>query len=386
MFSFSKAKREIERLFKQILNVPSAALEYFFATPYYDFALSKQKKLTTNYPPTGKKFAVYLMFPSRGLLQSHLLALAYLKANGFEAVVVTNYPLNSPDREHLLENCWSLIERPNYGYDFGGYRDAMFMLAPLFHQMDRLVILNDSTWFPLPEKSDWLRDVEKLNVDFCGAISGSRMSRGQGKDHRNLKWTFSSTNRDFHYCSFALAFSGRLINDPKFLRFWRKIRLTKIKNKTVRRGEIGLSQVFTRSGFTHASTFDVAGMETALSKLPVERIAEITKRVILPTGMAQKMIKQDVLDRISMTEQWRLEAIKYILSCAALYGASFSTADFNITENCFGFLKKTPVAAGGESADISLEILSRLRGDGTDVFREEALNLKNRTKSTAMID
>jgi hypothetical protein len=381
MSTYSKIRRETQRFFDQIVNLPKALIEYFFSTPWYDYVLSKHQKITTTYSPKSRKFAVYLMFPNQGLLRSHFLALAYLKAHGFEIVVVTNYPLKNADRENLLKECWSLIERPNYGYDFGGYRDAMFMLTPYFKQIDRLVILNDSTWFPLPEKSDWLDDVEHLNVDFCGAISGYRVRRKQVKDHRNFEWEFESTNRDFHYCSFALAFSNRLINDQKFLRFWKKIRLTKNKNKTVRRGEIGLSQMITKNRFTHACTFDVESMDIELKKLSTARIAELTRKIILPPRNPKNLIKQALIERFSTTEEWRLEAIKYILSCVALYGASFSTAEFNVTEKRFAFLKKTPVASGGESADISLEILSHLSGEAAEVFQAEALQLVNRSKS-----
>jgi Rhamnan synthesis protein F len=377
----SKIRREAERVFDQLIDLPKSVIEYFCATPWYDHAISKNKKITTNHPPQGRQVAIYLIFPNQGLLQSHFIALKYLKARGFEAVIVTNYPLSQADRESLLKECWSLIERPNYGYDFGGYRDAMLMLSPYFKNMDRLVMLNDSTWFPLPEKSDWLLEVEKLNVDFCGAISGYRVHREQVKDHRNLIWNLASTNRDFHYCSFALAFSNRLINDNRFLQFWKRIRLTKNKNKTVRRGEIGLSQMIINNGFTHAATCDVAGMDQALKKLSIERIASITQQLILPAGNARNLVKKTVMDSFVASEEWRQEAINYILSCVALYGASFSTAEFNVTEKRFAFLKKTPVAAGGESAEISLDILNRLSGEAAEVFQAEALQLKNRTKT-----
>ncbi len=380
MIKTHKIWRELKRIFFQAVDLPLLVLEYFLATSWYDYVLSKRKTVTINTAPDGEKFAAYLIFPNKGLLKSHLVALAYLKRHGYNVVVVSNLPLSPSDRGEVLKSCWALIERPNYGYDFGGYRDAVLMLEPYFQRMKRLVLLNDSTWFPLPGKSDWLADVEAKNVDFCGAISGYGIRREEAKDYPNLQWNFSTKHPEFHYCSFALAFSQRVIADPKFIQFWKCIRLTKRKNKTVRRGEIGLSQCLIGAGFTHDSTLNLESMEAGLQKLPVERIAEITHCLILPLGEKLRLSKQTMVSSISMTEEWRQLAIKYILSCSVLQGSSYSTAEFHVNENSFPFLKKSPLAVGGESAEISLAILKKLEGDSADIFYQEALAMASRGK------
>jgi hypothetical protein len=101
----------------------------------------------------------------------------------------------------------------------------------------------------------------------------------------------------------------------------------------------------------------------------------------LPPNEIPNAIKSELLSRLEMTEKWREEAILYILSCSVLYGASYSTAEFNAKERQFPFLKKAPVAGGGKSADITLAILNDLGGETGAVFSAEALLLKNAKKS-----
>ena len=373
MASFpAKISREALRILFQIADLPRAFFEYYFSTYWYDHVVSKQKKIITNRSAQGSKFAIYLIFPKQGLLESHLIAIGYLKQHDFNVVVVSNLPLSANDKGRVLEACWTVIERPNYGYDFGGYRDGILMLAPYFENIERLVLLNDSTWFPLPGKSDWLSEVESLNVDFCGAISAYGVSRQQAKNHRSLVWEFSTQHSNFNYCSFALAFSKSLVNNPQFIRFWRKLKLTNRKNKTVRRGEIGLTQLFTKGEMTHGSTFNVAAMDAELQQLSGERILKIAQRIVLPLSKKHQQLKSDVLARASFTDEWRTEAIKYILRSAVFHGASYSTAEFNVNEKQFPFLKKTPVSSGGESADISVAILNELEGPTAKIFQLEA--------------
>jgi lipopolysaccharide biosynthesis protein len=78
--------------------------------------------------------------------------------------VVSNLPLVPEERETLRRACWQLIERPNVGYDFGAYRDAILLLGPKLRDLERLVLVNDLLWFPVGE-ADWIDDAERLEAD-----------------------------------------------------------------------------------------------------------------------------------------------------------------------------------------------------------------------------
>lgn len=377
LFSF-KIWRESKRIVRQILYFPPTAIEFFFATPWYDHVVSKSKIVTRNGQRNSDKVAIFLIFPDTGLLASHLLSLNYLVESNFDVVVVSNGALSDLDRGALLKICWILIERPNYGYDFGGYRDAILTLADDLCDIKRLVLLNDSTWFPLPNSSNWLGDVEALDVDFCGAGTAYGIDRRHAKEFEKITWNYSTKRSHFHYCSFALAFSNSLITHPDFLPFWRNLRLTSNKLRVVRRGEIGLSQWARNRDFSHASTFDVAQLAVLLHALPVERIAVIVKRIIFPPDKRTEKAHQLVLSRLEMTEEWRHYAVQYILSCVILFGVSYSTAEFNLKELRFAFLKKAPLSAGVVPSNASLEIIKELPEPARQVILNEALALRAR--------
>ena len=363
-----------------MLDAPRSLIEFLFSTFWYDHFVSRTKTVSRVRSREARRVAIYLIFPQRGLLASHLYAIKYLIENGFEVVVVSNCKLVEPDKKELLHLVWIVIERPNYGYDFGGYRDALLEIASEFKQLDRLILLNDSTWFPLPQTANWVADVEKLNVDFCGAVSAYGVERQQAKRYGNIDWSYSTVHRNFNYCSFALAFSNNVLIDPGFLKFWRQLRLTNRKNKTVRRGEIGLTQWVIKRDFSHACTFDVPAMRAHLESLPVLRLAEIVQRMILPAESEPAQTKSSILSAMEMTETWRLMAINYVLSCAALHGISYSTAEFNIHEMRFPFLKKVPLWAGQESSQISLSIIDGLEEPAKAMIKTEALSLRERLK------
>ena len=91
-----------------------------------------------------QKVAIYLIFPTSGVQESHLSAIEYIASSGYSPLVVSNLFLGDSDRQEVRSRCWQLIERPNYGFDFGGYRDGVLQLASSLHELTRLVIVNDS--------------------------------------------------------------------------------------------------------------------------------------------------------------------------------------------------------------------------------------------------
>ncbi len=118
-----KLKRELNRAFGQMLAGPSYFVQYLAATPYYDRVLARQRKIHVGAIPLKDRVAVYLIFPKNGLLPTHLRAIGYLLDNGYA-------PLPEADRQRLQPVSARLIERANFGYDFGGYRDAILSLEP----------------------------------------------------------------------------------------------------------------------------------------------------------------------------------------------------------------------------------------------------------------
>jgi len=360
-------RREVQRLVRQIVTAPAVLTSYLFAARYYDLIHGKKVRRTAGAVGPSKKIAIYLIFPQQGLLASHLGALQYLQAKGYAPVVVSNIALDEGARAQILKAAHLFIERPNFGYDFGGYRDAILSVADRLPTLDHLCLLNDSTWFNLPGAEDWLDAAEALHVDLAAAASNYGIPRVKMEEFRRIEWRYVTTHKNFHFCSFALLFSQRVLADPAFLRFWRRFPLTSNKSRTVRRGEIGLSKWILARDYTHGTTCDITHLDRDLAALGDDRIRAIARNLISPDDPQFLAVKHDLL----AANPSRDDLISLILTGVARRGSSYVLADYTLTEKHFPFLKKSPVWLNREASDITLTLAAALpKPDGEVIVNE----------------
>lgn len=362
-----KIRRELKRLFHQLWHLPTKLGSYLFSARYYDWVLARKVVRSDGPVPMSKKVAVYLIYPSFGLQPSHLDGLKYLLSKGYAPLVVSNLPLNLADREQLLPFCSMCIERPNFGYDFGGYRDGILTVMADMPNLERLLLINDSTWFPLPGCSDWLEESERLEVDLAAAASNYGIPRVDPIDYQDIQWNYVTTHKNFHFCSFALLFSRRVLADPGFSQFWKRFPLSNHKGRTVRRGEIGLSQWVLSKGFTYGIPYNVAMLQGDLAELDNMRLREVAENLITLDDLRMLDVKHDIL----AGNPNRQDLTCLVLTCVARQGSSYALADFAINERGFPFLKKSPVWLSKEASDITLRLASGLPGpQGAEILAE----------------
>lgn len=367
-----KLRRELFRAIRQMRAAPRIFLGYLFATRYYDLFLAGKIARTPGHVPASSKVAIYLIYPERGLQPSHRRGLEYLLSKGYAPIVVSNLPLRDVDRAQLLPLCHICIERPNFGYDFGGYRDGILTIMADMPKLDRLLLINDSTWFALPGRSDWIEESEAMGVNMAAAASNYGIPRVDAGDYRKIRWHYVKTHKNFHFCSFALLFAHRVLEDPNFARFWRKFRLSSDKKRTVRRGEIGLSQWILSRGFTTGVPYDIARLQEDIEKLDDKRLREVAGNMIVPEDPKLLAVKREAL----AGNPSRDDLIRLVLTCVARQGSSYALADFAINELGFPFLKQSPVWLSKEASDITLRLAGSLPGPYGEEIHAEALKLR----------
>jgi hypothetical protein len=120
-------------------------------------------------PMTGK-VALILAYQPTGIAASTWLTLEHLTAQGYAPLFISNAPLSPEDRATLTPLTWRIIERPNYGYDFGGYRDGILLLNDWGIRPERLFMMNDSIWFPLGPGSTLIKRLEAAEGDIIGGF------------------------------------------------------------------------------------------------------------------------------------------------------------------------------------------------------------------------
>ncbi len=162
----------------------------------------------------------------------------HLTASGYAVHLVSNAPLQPSEIARLRPLCRRIIERPNHGYDFGGYRQAILECLGSGLPIRRLLILNDSVWFPALRDCDLLQRLHATGADLAGAVY---------YDHR-------SPHR-VHLQSYLVAFSARAVASAAFRAFWRGYAMSNNKVRTIRNGEMRLTRVCLEAGLSVAALY-----------------------------------------------------------------------------------------------------------------------------------
>lgn len=278
-------------------------LRRYDAPRYNDIILRPKNVIHDGALALGSKAAIYLIFPKSGVLKSHLLALQYMIDNGYSPIVVSNLPLSDDDIDQLRSLTCRILRRENFGYDFGGYREAILVFQDQIKSLDHLALFNDSVWFPVQNTRSWLKDAESAEKDLMGAISHVDMGNDELREAlallsdqsgnppedpqkiidpqswfdefsnvlidyklppkavvaaRNLlrRRRIGKSDIKFHYCSFALLLGANILRDSRFFVFWKNLKITDHWKQTIIRGEIGFTQWAIKHGFSHGCTVD----------------------------------------------------------------------------------------------------------------------------------
>ena len=369
-----KFYKEIKRIIKQIVFLPSNLINYFFGTIFYDIFLSPSMKIKKGNLIFSKKISIFLIFPSNGLNKFHLRTLNYLIKKGYTPLVVSNLPLNKLDQKKIIDKCWNYIERPNYGSDIGGYRDGVLFLSEKIGDLDKLILINDSAWFPINDSNSFIDFIHNSNLDFIGATShyGFERHRLPLKKSGLLKPQFDFNNKNFHYATYALSISKKILKDAKFLKFWKNIKLSNKKNVVVRRGEIALTQyVIKNKKYSHGSFINSGKLEDILKNVSKETLLKISRETIIENNSLKKFKKRFIKSADSFSKD---ELIAFILIQVSRQIIVFSLIKFLIEDLKFPFLKKMLFKLDKSSAEDTYKIIKEL---DIDIFDEISSEIKS---------
>lgn len=338
MIPLWKIRRELGRIGTKILGLPAtlAFLPKRLSEPrrrrIYERDFAGLTRLTNGCLPETERIAIFLIFQPKGLAPSVLATCRWLAAEGYAPFVVSNGPLEDDARGQLADACWRLLERPNFGYDFGGYRDAILLLSRWELAPDRLIVMNDSVWLPMvPDLMPRLEAVT-LNADVVGLLQDEKVRHdtkgGQPIDTRK------------HLESYFYLFTASALSHPAFQHFWQDYRMTDFKPHTIKYGELGFSRHLREAGLRLDS----------LTKRSVflERLAEKDDAFLVRTLRYAAYADQDLakaaknLARLDPSQScWRSAALDLIRRAVnrRRFNASFPFANQKI----FGtlFLKKS---------------------------------------------
>jgi hypothetical protein len=238
MVSAWKIRRELDRLRQQLQGIMDLVTDPI-AQRQLERVLAAGLPSTVGALKMGPKIALFLIYQPKGLSESTLETCRFLKRAGYIPFVVSNAPLTRQDRIRLQPCVWRIIERPNFGYDFGGYRDGLTYLRQCGLTPAELLILNDSVWFPTITETDILVKLAASPADIAGPILRVRGSE------RFLE-------------SYLFRLRRSALEHPAFSDFWANLKLTSNKYYVIRRGERGFSAAMRGAGLQVEGVYDKA--------------------------------------------------------------------------------------------------------------------------------
>lgn len=254
----------------------------------YDRSKASKTRITRGQKTQTQELAIMLLYQPNGVAASTFHTLEHFLSKGIATLVVSNASLSQGDRNRLSEYAWKIIERPNYGYDFGGYRDAVLHILEEHQRPVRLFVLNDSIWFPLRNESDLVDGARASDADLYGFVLNDRM---HGIERHHIQ-------------SYFFSFGPRAMSNIAFENYWRDLFLTNNKNLVVRRCEIPMTEAFRRAGFSVAARHRYSDAARALKGLDNITLRQvIAYQAIIDTRNAQRLelhLNGDILD-----DEWR---------------------------------------------------------------------------------
>jgi hypothetical protein len=240
-----KIRREITRLGQQLRAIPEMVTDPI-RQRHHDQVVFPSLGFREGQRSPGSRVAIYLLYQPQGIGESTVYTCGFLAAKGYSVLIVSNAPVSEADAARLSPQVWRIVERPNFGHDFGGYRDGIRLLQRWGVSPGTLLILNDSVWFPLDPRSRVIEDLEAHPAPLAGAVLRERGAE------RFLE-------------SYLYRIDGRLLSEAAFRDFWEAFRLTSNKYHVIRRGERDFSHKMRAAGHEPAAIYRGTGLPGWLS-------------------------------------------------------------------------------------------------------------------------
>lgn len=325
-----KLGRELQRIGQQLRSIPE-----FFLEPgqrrRHDATRTQWLRPLEGAVPLARKVALLLLYQPAGVSKATRWTCEHLVRKGYAPLIISNASLSIADRAMLVPVTWRMAERPNFGYDFGGYRDGIWLLDQLQADPDVLIILNDSIWFPLTSNETLIDRMEASTADFVGALQLDPLRQREG---------IPMKKRPFFGSFFLMAKRGAL-QHLAFQRFWERYRLTSNKYKTIRRGERGLSHTLLDAGIRCEAIYTRSALDAHMRSLDNAALRRLLQQDLITID---ERIEQDMQSCVTAYEDsnyWRTRAIDLALRVTEKQNVLATAPITSLTVFEVSYLKKS---------------------------------------------
>ncbi len=211
--------------------------------------------------PFKLDIAILLIYQPTGVLRSFLAELEHFCTKGFSTIVVSNAPISDADLDLLKSKSHLVIQRPNYGYDFGGYREGVLTMFERGIHPRNLIIKNDSIWFPIWPDCDFIDRAVQSQADLYGVY----LNRRAGQTHRS------------HIQSYFYRFSPKITAASDFENYWKNLFVADNKHAVIRQCEMKLTNWFKLRGYSVDALYDNYSLKEAMKALDDAQLGRLIR-------------------------------------------------------------------------------------------------------------
>lgn len=325
-----KIKRELQRILSQanswLMNVYEPIARW-----RHKRSPDRRCHITSNPDHHGQgKVAVLLVYQPNGLAESTWLTLEHLRSKGYSTLLVSNCPLSANDAARALPLCWQTMVRKNFGYDFGGYQDAMLHIMGAGVPVEQLVIMNDSIWFPLHAGCNLLSRMEANPAGFVGAF--------QLEPTRN-KQKMVGKKRPF-MGSFFWHFKAPVLRSEAFKSFWIEYKATSSKYATIRRGERRFTHHLLDAGIKGDSMFSRGQFDEWLQQQQGDAL-KLALQDLCTTDPDLAQQQKRLLEQHEPTTEWDGRAMQLAMAITEPQNIMATAPLFMVRDMGLAFIKKS---------------------------------------------
>ena len=330
-----KFKREINRIFQQFKTLIEFFYEPFLRWKYDKYRSERLIILDGAVCLKTSKVALFLIYQPNGLAPSIHHTCAHFIEQGYLPLVISNSALSSSDLNELKQHAWKILIRPNFGYDFGGYRDGIWFLNTLKLNPDFLIVINDSIWFPIFHNDKTIERMENAPAAFVGAL---QIDQSRSVNRRRFKHPFMG--------SFFWLLKKDAIINPAFQSFWSSYKMTSNKYKTIRRGERLFSHVMADAHVKSHAMFNRGMLDEYVMQSPAAQLLDILRNL---SAVDNRLIEhqQQCIHNFKDDLSWSTEAREVIFKLTDKQNILASAPVITIQNFGVSYIKKS-----GEFANI----------------------------------
>ncbi len=273
-------------------------------------------------------------------------------------MVVSNCPLSDADRAILREKSWLTVERPNFGYDFGGYRDAVWLIRQNKVACKTLLFLNDSVWFPIFRESTMLKEMLESDSSYLG-------TQAFGK-------TLEDGSFDGFFGSYCFMVKQPLIDAEKFNQYWETYQLSSSKEVVLRRGERRFSREMLNTGAKFRAMYPVERFAQVINQMAIDEVRQALDDLLVFDG-ERLASKRNLQQASAIDGNWLAHARQLIIDTSHSKNFIGSSPVVSINRLRFPMIKKNNEMLYRQARAMVVDAINNGRITGIDPTIEKEL-------------